>query len=108
MEPAADQLFVAGLQLGGRGFGERFEHLRGGHGVVAIDAVGDEHVTTGEQYGGVSEAALQHGTDGSSTFDILSASYYPGVAKRVFVHGGELVLVTGVSMGQLQVRILAP
>ncbi|MFP2898782.1 hypothetical protein [Corallococcus sp. 4LFB] len=43
----------------------------------------------------------------SSTFDILSASYYPGVAKRVFVHGGELVLVTGVSTGQLQVRILA-
>ena len=44
----------------------------------------------------------------SSTFDILSASYHPGRAKRVFVHGGELVLVTEVSTGQLQVRILAP
>ncbi|RKH64045.1 hypothetical protein [Corallococcus aberystwythensis] len=44
----------------------------------------------------------------SSTFDILSASYHPGRAKRVFVHNGELVLVTEVSTGQLQVRILAP
>ncbi|WP_404369248.1 hypothetical protein ACIHQR_06220 [Corallococcus coralloides] len=44
----------------------------------------------------------------SSTFDILSAGYYPGLAKRVFVHDGELVLVTEVRTGQLQVRILAP
>lgn len=44
----------------------------------------------------------------SSTFDILSASYYSGRAKRVFVHDGELVLVTEVRTGQLQVRIIAP
>ncbi|CAM4322413.1 hypothetical protein COSO111634_37415 [Corallococcus soli] len=44
----------------------------------------------------------------SSTFDILSASYHAGRAKRVFVHGGELVLVTEARPGQLQVRILAP
>jgi hypothetical protein len=44
----------------------------------------------------------------SSTFDIVSAGYHPGRAKRVFVHNGELVLVTEVRPGQLQVRFLAP
>lgn len=35
----------------------------------------------------------------SSTFDILSAQYVPGTAKRLFVHGGQLVIITETTAG---------
>ncbi len=40
----------------------------------------------------------------SSTFDILSAQYVTGTAKRVFVHGRQLVIITE-KTGGLQVHI---
>ncbi|QRK13737.1 hypothetical protein JQX13_21485 [Archangium violaceum] len=42
----------------------------------------------------------------SSTFDILSAQYYPGTAERVFVYKNQLVLVTAGASGGLQVRLI--
>jgi hypothetical protein len=43
----------------------------------------------------------------SSTFDILSAEYFPGQALRLFAYAGQLVLVTQAPTS-LQVRFLSP
>ncbi|SDE71424.1 hypothetical protein [Myxococcus virescens] len=39
-------------------------------------------------------------------FDILSAAYYPGAAQRVFVHNGQLVLLTSTGSNGFQARLL--
>ncbi len=44
----------------------------------------------------------------NSTYDIVSAQYFPGAAKRVFTYGDRLVLITEGRTGGLQVRFLTP